>query len=416
MVQLGKVWGTLIGSWLADEALTWSSLSSYPLAVCTDGSPSGYYWRRGVNNSHTWLVYLAGGNWCHNKADCLARCPRDLGQATVPYLCSSRDLPKTLNLGGVFTPSNPSSALAGANQVFIQYCTSDAHMGDGEAFGLQFRGARVVESVFKDLVMKRGLAQGARELVVLGGTSAGARGAMVNLDYVRRFLHKANAPGAANVEVVGFLDSPLWVDIPPMSTSGFYGFRKSCRSVQGFANVTHLGDHCMQAFPAAQRFKCIMAQYRLQYLETPYFMVASQYDAFQLINNLGSLTGSQEQYDYIGSFARRTLNLVRDLLLQSPRNAIYVPACFTHARTLDDNGYNHEKCSKDNVSVDDAFNMFLHRTASSLHWIDDCTSFNCGRGCPSHSKVLSKSQGIRRPWLELALPAITVVVTARKRQ
>lgn len=34
-----------------------------PLAVCNDGSPSGYYFVPGTTQSNIWLVYLEGGMW-----------------------------------------------------------------------------------------------------------------------------------------------------------------------------------------------------------------------------------------------------------------------------------------------------------------------------------------------------------------
>lgn len=40
-------------------------------AMCLDGTPAGYYIRRGHPNK--WLVHLQGGGWCLSEADCLER-------------------------------------------------------------------------------------------------------------------------------------------------------------------------------------------------------------------------------------------------------------------------------------------------------------------------------------------------------
>ena len=58
-------------------------------------------------------------------------------------------------------------------------------MGNSSFQSFEFRGAEVIRSVFRDLVKRRGLGQRAGDIVVFGGRSAGARGAMVHLEYLR---------------------------------------------------------------------------------------------------------------------------------------------------------------------------------------------------------------------------------------
>merc|ERR1740123_2793773 len=101
----------------------------------------------------------------------------------------------------------------GANLADVPYCSSDAHMGDGYNFGRPFRGTRILKAVLTDLVAK-GLASsgGQKHTVILSGQSAGGRGAMVNLDYVQEMVVAAG--GTEEIEVVGFLDSAHWMDIP----------------------------------------------------------------------------------------------------------------------------------------------------------------------------------------------------------
>jgi hypothetical protein len=98
----------------------------------------------------------------------------------------------------------------------VPYCTSDAHMGDAEAFGRNFHGAAVVSAVLHELVTTHGLGTSAPpDRLLFGGLSAGARGAMVHLDYVRSMLPLDEA-ARQRVEVRGYLDSPLWLDIAPL--------------------------------------------------------------------------------------------------------------------------------------------------------------------------------------------------------
>lgn len=384
----------------------WVGLDNYTDAVCNDGSPAGYYWSPSsmMGMPPTWLVYLAGGNWCFNKKDCKIRCPPEYLRNNLSWpgegLCSSKRYPQTMDMQGVLSPSHPDSVVGMANKVFVMYCSSDGHMGNSHAFGLEFRGARIIEAVFQDLVQKRGMAREEGHTVILGGVSAGARGAMVNLDYVPEFV--ADAGGTTKgLQVYGLLDSPLWMDMPPMVKSGFYGFRHSCRSVRNFANVTRLGKRCAEAFPERQRFKCLMGEYRVAYLDTPFFMVASQFDSFQLMFNIGPEgTGGDDEKDYVSDFGNRTLSFVSQLNVTSI--GLYSPSCFTHARSTttegwsvdgveqyDENGEHHM------IPMEDAFQEWIvdvreaqgsrtdeSKGVSPRKWIDNCEGVACGPGCP----------------------------------
>ncbi|CAJ1399077.1 unnamed protein product [Effrenium voratum] len=298
-----------------------------PLALCgsvgTDGSPAVYYWKASETNSSTWVVDLEGGGWCDSAADCDAHC------AEKPWLCSSKEAPETLDKGGLLGDQD---LLRDANKAFLRYCTADAHMGDGFAFGRHFRGARVVQALLRHLASDLGLGRRA-SLLLLGGQSAGARGVMANLDYVPEMLG-----ATALVTTVGFLDSPLWIDMPPMPESGFIGFNNSCRNVYSFANVSRLGAQC-RAFYAAEPWKCLMGQYRMAFLRTPYLLVASQFDSFQLKKNVGHRPSSFAEKVYSEHFANRTRSLVRELRSGWPfsgeQNGVFSWACYSHATSLD---------------------------------------------------------------------------------
>lgn len=74
-----------------------SSLSKFKDAVCTDGSPAGYYIRRSVQSS-TWLVYLQGGGWCYDEASCNVRCGPSFAVNADDPLCSSKSWNQTVQL------------------------------------------------------------------------------------------------------------------------------------------------------------------------------------------------------------------------------------------------------------------------------------------------------------------------------
>jgi hypothetical protein len=51
-------------------------------AVCLDGTPGGYYYRKGTDN--VWLIEAEGGAWAVSLSDCLARSKTDLGSSSGP--------------------------------------------------------------------------------------------------------------------------------------------------------------------------------------------------------------------------------------------------------------------------------------------------------------------------------------------
>jgi hypothetical protein len=280
-------------------------------------------------------------------------------------------------------------------------------MGNASAFGRQFRGELVVRAVFADLVRRRGLGTGnEKDKLIFGGQSAGGRGAMVHLDYIPEMLGKS---AASNVEVVGFLDSPLWLDMPPFNTKTFHGFGADCQGVYSFANVRHLGEECMAMHSGENAWKCIMGQYRLAHVKTPHIIVASQYDSFQLGMNgifppADKLT--QAQRAYAEDFAGRTSSLMKTL--RSPasqtlvQNAVLSWACYDHASSLTHYGFDQQRCHpswRGPLTLDTALMEFWRSVGSKdftshrFDWIDTCHGFSCGKGCTfAVSQELSASE------------------------
>ncbi|CAE7897096.1 notum, partial [Symbiodinium sp. KB8] len=355
------------------------------------------------SNSSTWIVDLEGGGWCDSKEDCFWHCV----QTPLSALCTHyarmcpRALPRPAAIQGLLDDLlDP--VLKDANKIFISYCTSDGHMGDGSSWNLQFRGARVVQAVFRDLMQRFHFASGdRRHLLVLGGQSAGARGAMVNLDYMPDIL----GPAAANVKVIGFLDSPFWLDMPPYAGSSFIGFNHSCKQVFDMANVTRLGSACAAQYPA-EPWKCIMGQYRMPHLRTAYLMVASQYDSFQLEKNLGHKPPFDDaEKRYAEGFAQKTRALALSLRTQWPetgsQNAVFSWACYEHATSLSRAGFDEHACGQNSTTLDSATAQFLGLSPATgsprvLSWVDTCTDFACGPGC---KKTHGAPKKLQEPWI-----------------
>ena len=49
-------------------------------AVCLDGTPGGFLWRKGTEPNSV-VVHMEGGGWCYDEADCIARSKTDIGSS-----------------------------------------------------------------------------------------------------------------------------------------------------------------------------------------------------------------------------------------------------------------------------------------------------------------------------------------------
>ena len=115
--------------------------------------------------------------------------------------------------------------------------------------------------------------KGTEQTVVFGGGSAGGRGAMTLLDKVvsEGMLGKP-------ATVLGFLDSPYYIDTPSYSTE-FIGFAEQMRRATENFNVGAVvggdGDGaCATAYPGDQLWKCITGVYRIPFVTTRHLVIA----------------------------------------------------------------------------------------------------------------------------------------------
>ena len=133
-----------------------------------------------------------------------------------------------------------------------------------------------------------------------------------------------------------FFDSPLWVDVQPIS-SAIEPLENETQAVFAFLNATaRLGTACEAAYPGDEGWKCLYGQYRLPFVQTPYLLSASQFDKYQLPYNEGVMP------PYNGgalAYANAFQAEVRSVVLGLPaagqsQSAVYSSACFQHCVTL----------------------------------------------------------------------------------
>jgi hypothetical protein len=284
-------------------------------AVCNDGTPATYYFRRGEGTgSHRWVIHLQGGGFCNSVETCKER------SVNASQLMTSKGLPPTRMGNGVQSLSpNDNPDFFNANHVYVPYCSSDVWSGDRgaapESGGWHFRGARIVRAVIGDLMnptitLSPNLTV-AKE-VLFSGSSAGGVGVMANLDWVADQLPQAT--------VRGLVDAGWAIDIAPYDSSIAPLLAQTQRGY-AFWNSA-LDTSCVAANSDAEG-RCY-TEYAYPYISTPLFVQMAQFDPPQL-QRLGITPPLDEnERAYMLEFAaamRKSLESVQ---------AAFSPAITTH--------------------------------------------------------------------------------------
>ena len=275
--------------------------------------------------------------------------------------------------------------------------------------------------------------------VLFGGCSAGSRGAMFSLDYVQAML-PAGAP-----PVLGFLDSPMWVDLEPLYPD-IVSLENETQAIFNLVNATgRLGAACAAAYPGAEGWRCLYGQYRLPYVQTPYLISFSQSDRFQLPYNEGGNGGGYPPYTGENlTYADTFQAAVREVALQlptaaQPRSAVFSSACYKHCTsTLSYGAFWGLKV--DGLSLKDYLAAWYFGSLDWTQWnsanagaaalpgglskqrIDACNGFACGQchkktGVPAPPLPPAYSQSLLAgaPPLEFSAAATTPAALARAR-
>ena len=145
------------------------------------------------------------------------------------------------SVGGILSADpeeNPH--FANANHVFVPYCSSDSWSGTAEKNqnGFAFMGRHIVREVVHELSDSQQLLFD--EELFLAGSSAGATGVLVNVDFVAQMI---NPHG---VRVRGIVDSGWFLDNDPFqdTSSVIRNLQDGIRHWQA-----HVNDECARNYP-----------------------------------------------------------------------------------------------------------------------------------------------------------------------
>ena len=138
-----------------------------------------------------------------------------------------------------------------------RYCTSDLWSGDAPAsdatFNFTFRGSRIPTAVVQSLMQTQGLGNTPGARLLFGGCSAGAIGAMNNLERIAQLVE------SKGVQTWGFLDGAGLLDIKPRGWT-WSPLLESLQSLM--ANMTTFTQpvfqpYCSTLFPDNE-WKCLI--------------------------------------------------------------------------------------------------------------------------------------------------------------
>ena len=209
---------------------------------------------------------------------------------------------------GLTDVTHGSSVIADFNIIVVMYCDGGSFAGSIDRDlvtptsnkTLHFRGKDIREAVIDDLLKTKGLAQ-AKEVVV-GGRSAGALAVFMGLDAVAAQI-KQVVPGAS---IVGLMDSGIFPDqaSPLNEAISLYDaqgrreavgrdlhldYGTSMRSIAHWMKLEAGSNAACLASQTATTKPCHFAEHVAKFIETPFFVLQSQYDSWAIRHIYGAL-------------------------------------------------------------------------------------------------------------------------------
>eukprot|EP01104_Vermistella_antarctica_P010940 TRINITY_DN2976_c0_g1_i1.p1 TRINITY_DN2976_c0_g1~~TRINITY_DN2976_c0_g1_i1.p1 ORF type:complete len:479 (+),score=57.30 TRINITY_DN2976_c0_g1_i1:199-1437(+) len=359
--------------------------TTFPDAVCNDGSPGAFYFRPGSNSSR-WIIHLQGGFWCWDDYSCSSRAVQ------TPALVSSTGYsptnPSYIGTNGMFSvdPStNPT--FHDANIAYIMYCSSDAWSGAGNntvnGTLWQFQGRAIIDGVIQTVASSMGMDQA--DDVLFSGCSAGGQGVINSLDYAADLIQTYTKN---DVVVKGVADAGWMMAITPLNPAMTYPiieqFIVGIDLWQGYPN-----EMCRLSNPS-NPYLCYISQYAWPHMQTPVLIQANQYDLFQLPYDSGQFPPytNATVVEYVDMIQQA---FFKGMQMVTAPSAFYSAACYDHCFTESDEFFTvsiptYPAPSSGDVTLQQVLTAwFLDNDAEPQSAQDDCEEFNCSDGCPAYT-------------------------------
>jgi len=248
----------------------------------------------------------------------------------------------------------------------MHYCSSDAWVGSRDASedtgGYHFHGRDIIRAVLDDLISTK-INIDQMEQVVLLGTSAGAIGVQSVCDSVAEWFKD----GREDLDVRCIADSG---DLVP--TIG-----QDCTTEEeveaGLAFYgAELDSSCTGTVVECQSFSS-----SYQYIDTPLMVVHNYIDPVVLGSCAPEL--SNENMNYWKTWMQQVYQLSLQFIQDKPSNGLFVPRCFFHVLSKNDNGWGVIEVplvdSNETILLKDIINNWLSGVGL-FHAIDNPTEQN----------------------------------------
>ena len=330
----------------ADMALTLFDPSSG--ALCSDGSPAGFYFEASASGDNSkWVIELEGGGICESYDDCVSRQGSDLG--------SSKNWGPFITDGGQNSRNctvNPD--FCDFNHVFLPYCSGDIWSGNqteasnpfGDGSGgprkFVFAGHTILQAAVAELKAYVGSAgEGVKE-ILLEGCSAGGIGTFTNADWVAAQFPKATVRANPQAGYFGLgIDRYAYfsrhaVDPDPhhYSDDGWMA------NISKY--VSPAMEHCMANDPAAGALLCSTPPRFYPFTTTPMFVSENTADSYQVFVQGGCPQSEEPEAVAFVQYLRGILagslhsNVVQGA--KAATDGLFAPACLAHCLAWNGDG------------------------------------------------------------------------------
>jgi len=327
-------------------------------AVCLDGSPAGYYFKKATTtkSANKWILHFHGGGWCYDETECMLRGQTDLG--------STAKMDPTYTIGGPLgedQKNNPD--FYDWNHVTFAYCDGASFAGElsdpiiVQGKPVYFRGLRILKAIISDLLNNKGMNKATD--VFLTGESAGGLSVFLHADQVRDMLPKSVTRYKAAAFSGVFLDHG--------NAEGKKVYTDQLKKVFTMQNCSGGVDlHCLLSKSPQYMYMCMFGQYSMAHMESPLFVSNSKYDGWstQCIlgaepiavhpaadGNCSAVPGwsqceyqkkcTKEQWDHISEWGDSFNDIVSsDTKMNEKGNGLFEYSCHKHSSEMRFEGWN----------------------------------------------------------------------------
>ncbi|KAI3945113.1 hypothetical protein MKW92_007693 [Papaver armeniacum] len=358
-------------------------------AFCLDGSAPGYHLDRGFGSgANNWLLVFEGGGWCHTTKSCLKRTNNSHG---------STNYEKAKHFSGIMSKNvslNPD--FYNWNRVKIRYCDGGSFAGNStyqnETDKLYFRGQRIWKAIILDLLPK-GL--NVAEKALLSGCSAGGLATYLHCDDFTSFLPK-------NATTKCMSDAGVFLDIMDLQSN--YTAREFFQKVVALHGAEQfLNENCTSSCEnrtsssenCTSSYQCFFPQYALPYVKTPYFILNTFYDDYQIGHHLippytdpngdwerckHNHTCNQCQLTQLQDFRSEMIKALKHFNESSKTGGMFLNSCFAHCQAeINDTWFAPDSPRVDNRTIAEAVGdwYFERRVAKLVDCEYTCNSSRC---------------------------------------